>query len=105
MWALDLEVIYVFAGFVTRAPQTYLNVKRHDRNSNNLGGFLHIKADLVHTAAEEDSWHLFLMLLGAPVGWSLLSAKRSETGLDPRLCNNRSTGASLSLEANANNTV
>lgn len=25
-----------------------------------MGGFLHIKANLVHTTAEKDLWHLFL---------------------------------------------
>lgn len=36
-----------------------LNLNWHDRNSNALVGFLHIKARLVHTTAGKEVWHLF----------------------------------------------
>lgn len=52
---------------------------KHDTNSNNLGGFLHIKADLVYTRAGKYLWHLFYTTFSTRwVGFTLSTQQQLE---------------------------
>lgn len=103
--------------YFSLGPTNMLNLNWHDRNSSALGGFLHIKADLVHTTAGKDLWHLFYTTWSSRwVGFTLRIERGKFSMRNPShfiidlilwcgcvnfVVNTHTTCASLSLEMNA----